>query len=190
MRSASTFGYLVVISALAWAAMPMWGWAAMLAVLVLLAVATRRMVRNAREALEPHFELLAVTDDEGRNFLRRYALTFLWPEAAERWMKPWIILGPLGIFLGVVFIGRAFFAWNFWFLAMLFPIAVMVVIGGTLARFLDMKERLLTDLAPFKTTWDQAMMRASLRRAMRVWPPVQAPDEVPTSTPPSPPELP
>ncbi|MGV3624449.1 MAG: hypothetical protein ACO1OB_26760 [Archangium sp.] len=185
MRSASTFGYLVVLSVLAWAAMPLWGSSAVLAVLLLLAIATRRMIHAARTTLEPHFEILGVTDEAGRDFIRRHALTFLWPDAAKRWTKPWVILGPLAIFLALAFIGRAVLTWNPWVLLLLLPTALLLLLGGSMARFFDVDERLTTDLAGFKATWDQAMTRASLRRISRAWPPSEAPDE-----PPAPPVLP
>lgn len=189
MRSASTFGNLVVFSALAWAAMPLWGSTAMLATLVLMSIATQRIIRIARVTLEPHFELLTITDEEGRAFLRRHALTFLWPEAAQRWTKPWVILGPLSLFLGIVFIGRAALSWNAWYLVLLVPTALLLLLGGAVARFFDVDERLKTDLKPFKQTWEQAMTRASLRKMMRAWPPSPAPDEVPSPDEP-PPKLP
>lgn len=181
MRSASTFGYLVVFSALAWAAMPFWGSAAMLATLLLMTIATRRIIRTARETLEPHFELLTITDEPGRAFLRRYALTFLWPDAAQRWTKPWVILGPLSLFLGLVFIGRAVLSWNAWYLALLLPTVLLLLLGGSVARFFDVDERLRGDLKQFKPTWEQAMTRAALRKMMRAWPPSDAPDEAPVA---------
>lgn len=177
------FGYLVVFSALAWAAMPLWGSSAMLATLVLMSIATRRLIETARVTLEPHFELLTITDEEGRSFLRRHALSFVWPEAARRWSKPWVILGPLSLFMGLIFIGRAVLTWNAWYLALLVPTALLLLLGGSVARFLDVDERLKSDLAKFKPTWDQAMTRAALRRAMGAWPPVPSPDEPPPKVP-------
>lgn len=189
MRSPKTLNYLTVLSALAWAAMPTWGAAALLATLVLLFIASVRIVRVARATLEPFIDKLGVDDPAGRDFLRRYAINLLWPDSAQRWASSWQILGPLALFLALVFIGRALIGFDWWPLPLLAPVTVVFFLGGGGARFFDMQDRLDDDLAHGKAAWVAANTRLDLRRTLGDWPPVPPPDEEEPSPAP-PPETP
>ncbi len=176
MPSLTTLRYLLVVCAVSWAAFPLWGSFPFLASITLLGFASLRIIGKARTALDEHLPSLGTFDTEARAFAYRYPLNVMWPDAAERWGSTWQVLGPLALFEGLVFIGRAALNLDWQPLLFLVPVTAQLFLGGGVARYFHMEERVTSDLAADKPAWDALKTRLTLRTTLGTWPPVPAPD--------------
>lgn len=182
MPSLTTLRYLLVVTAVTWAAFPTWGAIPFLSALVLMGLGTAMLVRRARAVLAPHLTSL---DDDAARFANTYAVTALWPESAQRWGESWQILGPLALFEGVIFFARTLLTWDWWLFLLLIPVGLQLLLGGAIARFFHMEERLNDDLSAHRATWLATKAKWSLQRTLDLWPPEPAPDvETPPAEPP------
>lgn len=174
---------LLVLSALAWALLPTWGGFAFGASYVLMALATRSRLRRARALLEANLDKLSALAPEGLALARRFPLATVWPSSAERWGTTWQMTGLLALGLGGVFVLRALITMTAWYLLLLLPLAVQLVVGGAMARKLKLSERVREDLTDQRQTHDTTVALLRLRTTMGQWPPAPSPDpEVPAKT--------
>lgn len=176
MPSLTTLRYLLVVCAVSWAAFPLWGSFPFLASITLLAFASLRIIGKARTALNEHLDSLGTFEPEVKAVAYRYPLNVMWPESAERWGSTWQVLGPLALFEGLIFIGRAVLTLDWHPLVYLVPATLQLFVAGAGARHFHMEERLTDDLAADKPAWDTIKTRLSLRTTLGTWPPVPAPD--------------
>jgi hypothetical protein len=174
---------LLVITALLWALLPTWGGLAFAAAWLLMAVATYARNQKARLLLENNLDKLKTLPEEGLAFTRRFPLAYVWPSSAEQWGTTWQMTGLLSVFLAIVFVLRALFAWDPTILFLLIPVAVQLVAGGGMARKLKVGERVREDLKAMRVTHDTTVTLLRLKATVGQWPPEPSPDTEPATTP-------
>ncbi len=177
---------LLVISALAWALLPTWGGALYAASVVVLAVGTVRRVRAARVILDAHREALSRgLSADTLDWVRRFPLVYVWKDSARQWGTTWRMSGLLALLLAPWFAIRALAFQETWELALLIPLAAMLLVGVRVALRLEVGE-LLTDAKwrAFGPRHEDALRYLGMRVAAGLWPPEPSPDEGPAAPPP------
>lgn len=172
--------YLLVLCAFAFGLLPAWGAIAYAAAWVALAVGTISRVRRARRVLEANVEKLGPLPPEAEGWARRFALAYVWPQAAREWGTTWQMTGLLALLISPFVAGHAvlFQAWSlFWLLV---PLATSLFVGGWVALRLDVAERVKVDApAGDKALHDALATKVALKSAVGLWPPEPSPDAAP-----------
>ena len=179
MLSLTTVQRLLVLSALAWAVLPVWGGFAFGASWLLLALATRSRLGRARALLEAHLDKVSTLSPEGLALTRRFPLGYVWPSSAERWGNTWQMTGLLALVLGVVFLLWALLTQTTWYLFLLLALAVQLVAGGAMSRKLKVNERVRDDLRDSRVLHDTTVTLLRLKTTVGQWPPEPSPDPEP-----------
>lgn len=180
MPSVDTVQRLLVVSALAWAITPTWGGFAFGAGWALLAVGSLRRARQASALLEASAgTVLSALTPEALAHAKRYPLAYVWPSSAERWGSTWQLAALLNLILSVVFAAWSLLTFSLWRLGFLLPLAIGVVVGGSMARRIKIAERVKQDLTSLRVTHDTLTTLLQLKKTMGQWPPAPSPDPEP-----------
>lgn len=172
---------LLLLSAIAWAVVPLWGGFAFGASWLLLALATRGRLRRARALLEANVDKLGTLSPEGLALARRFPLAYVWPSSAEQWGATWQLTGLLALGLAVVFLLWAGVKGSASYLFLLIPLAVQLVTGGAMARKLKVAERVREDLKDQRSLHDTTVTLLRLKTTVGQWPPEPNPDPEPSA---------
>jgi hypothetical protein len=176
MLSLTTVQRLLVLSALGWAIFPKWGAAPFFASWVLLALASRQREKQARELLSANPDALGTFPEETKQHMSRYALSYVWPQVAEKWGTTWQMAGLLCLLLGGVFLLWSLLTFTLWYLAYLVPIVAGLFTGGAVARRIKIHERVREDLKDVKSLHDSVSIVVNLKTAAGKWPPRPPPE--------------
>jgi hypothetical protein len=177
--SLTTVQRLLVFSALAWAALPSWGGFAFGASWLLMALGTHSRTRRAGAVLEANLDKLSSLPAEAIELTRRFPLGYVWPGTAERWADTWQMTGLLALVLGVVFLLWALLTQTTWYLFLLIPLSIQLVVGGVMAGRLKVAERVREDLKDLRAIHDTTVTLLNLKTTVGQWPPEPSPDPEP-----------
>lgn len=176
MISLNTVQRLLVLSAVAWAIVPRWCGFAFAAAWVVLAIGSRQRASAARKLIAANPDALGKFPDETRAHLDKYALSYVWPELADKWGITWQLAGLLCVILSFVFGAWALFTFSLWPLLFLVPLAVGVYGGGAMARRIKIAERVKEDLKALKGTHDALILVVRMKTGAGQWPPAPPPE--------------
>jgi len=174
--SLGTVQKVLVLSALAWAILPTWGGYAFLAAWVLLAIGSAQRQRKARALLAEHRASLGNFPEETNRHLDRHALSYVWPQVAEKWGTTWQMAGLLCIIEGMALSVRAALGLHPSWLLFLLPLAAGVLVGGAMGRRIKIAERVKEDLKGDKPVHDALTTVIKLKGTMGQWPPAPPPE--------------
>lgn len=174
--SLSAVQRLLVLSALAWVVLPIWGGFAFAASWLLLAFGSRNRTRRARALLDANLEPLKLLPEDGLALARRFPLAYVWPNSAQAWGTTWQMTALLALLLAVVFAVWALLTWTAWYLLLILPLLVVLGVGVTQSRALKIAERVQDDLKEHRVLHGTVMSLLRLKMAAGQWPPEPSPD--------------
>jgi hypothetical protein len=152
------------------------GRGAVLRLVGVLALASRQREKQARELLSANPDALGTFPEETKQHMSRYALSYVWPQVAEKWGTTWQMAGLLCLLLGGVFLLWSLLTFTLWYLAYLVPIVAGLFTGGAVARRIKIHERVREDLKDVKSLHDSVSIVVNLKTAAGKWPPQPPPE--------------